>query len=65
MNDINTIIIFLLLLVIFFLFFHNLMNKVDHKLNNLKVNVNSSPVKVELPKDFTKKFIIESKKYDT
>jgi len=65
MNDINTIIIFLLLLVIFFLFFHNLMNKVDHKLNNLKVNVNSSPVKVELPKEFTKKFIIESKKYDT
>lgn len=41
------------------------MNKVDNKLNNLNVNVKSTPVKLELPKDFTKKFIIESKKYNT
>ncbi len=64
MNNIYTIIIFLLLIIIFYLFFQNLFQKIDYKLNNISVKVESEPVKIELPKDFNNKFIVESKKYD-
>lgn len=63
MNNINTFIIFTLLLIIFYLFFQTLMNKVDNKLKNLNLKVESSPVKLELSKEFNK-YIIQSTKYN-
>jgi hypothetical protein len=63
MNNINILIVFFLLLTIFYLFFQTLMNKVDNKLNNLNLKVDSQPVKLEFTDEFNK-YIIQSSKYN-
>ena len=70
MNYINLLILLFLIIIIFYLTFKNLVNVIEKKLNNLKIE--SPSVNVELPKDFIKdnikdesiKYIVESKKYD-
>ena len=63
MNNINILIVFFLLLTIIYLFFQTLMNKVDNKLKNLNLKVESQPVKLEFPDEFNK-YIIQSSKYN-
>tara|TARA_Y200000002_G_scaffold319593_1_gene279015 strand:+ start:844 stop:1755 length:912 start_codon:yes stop_codon:yes gene_type:complete len=70
MNYINLLILLFLIIIIFYLTFKNLVNVIEKKLNNIKIE--SPSVNVELPKDFIRdnikdesvKYIVESKKYD-
>lgn len=73
MDTLYLVIILILILFIFYVFFQNIMHKVDDKLNNLNIKINPSDIKVELPEYFTnsftekentKKYIIESKKFN-
>lgn len=70
MNNINLFILILLLIIIFYLSYSNIINIIEKKLSNIKIE--SPSVKVELPKnllnDLSKeedsKYIVETNKYN-
>ena len=70
MNNINLLILIFLIVVIFYLTFKNLLNVIENKFNNIKVespNVNIKLAKEYIDeniKDESIKYIVESKKYD-
>ncbi len=70
MNNINLLILIFLVIVIFYLTFKNLVNHIEKKFNNIKVdspNVNIKLAKEYIDeniKDESLKYIVESKKYD-
>lgn len=70
MNNINLLILILLLIIIFYLSYSNIINIIEKKLNNIKIE--SPSVKVELPKNLlnnlTKEenstYVVETNKYN-
>ena len=70
MNYINLLILIILIIIIFYLTFQNLVNLIEKKFSNLKVE--SPQVNVKLPDNFIKdnikdesmKYIVQSKKFD-
>lgn len=70
MNYVNLFILAFLIIIVFYLTFQNLVNIIDKKFNNLRVE--SPKINVQLPKNFIEdnikdeslKYIVESKKYD-